>query len=329
MQSGIRRVYFYDLELGVNKEKATPPPMDDVLRAIKARVDARQAVHPINKRTAHLEIGDMTVDSVNNCAILLLKISDTTLPDPYFSNPNAGTSRVARKEDGEGRGFGAHLLISTLQESDRPNHYLALLEKNQGLHRSFVERLLQAVLRGQYKEDEDSFSCADSTGARNRDGKSKLVKFRPMITFTGHPSETLIQELDGGTIKDIVLTKDNAMVPFGSQVWLKSSESTLRLKASARGPLTRVIDSVRSALKEPDAKQYQKARVRFVKPDKTTDSVEFDLTTGNPIDEKYVKSRLISDIEPIMDDSSDSIVEHFSDRLVVELKGHRAAGGSI
>lgn len=73
MQSGIRRVYFYDLELGVNKEKATPPPMDDVLRAIKARVDARQAVHPINKRTAHLEIGDMTVDSVNNCAILLLK----------------------------------------------------------------------------------------------------------------------------------------------------------------------------------------------------------------------------------------------------------------
>lgn len=302
--------------------------MREVVEALRARVEQKKAIHPINKGTAYLEIGEIRIVDEQNYAIALLRISDTTAPDAYYSNPNTGASRVVRKRKGEGRGFGAHLLISLVEEDGRPNNYLALLEKNQGLHRSHALRLFQAVLRGQYKESEgeEAFECADPSGARDREGRVKMIKFRPMLTFSGHPSEDLLRELEAGILKDITLVHSYEKKTLGSRPWLERKDDLLRFRATSGKPLKDAWSELKAFFGENAKKGYEKARVKFVKPDKTSEFVEFDTTTGNIIDERYVKTRLISDINPLMDDCSDAILDHFMARLEGELIEHRGAG---
>jgi hypothetical protein len=228
-----------------------------------------------------------------------------------------------RKREGEGRGFGAHLLISLKEEPGRPHSYLALLEKNQGLHRSHVLRLLQAVLRGQYKDGEEPFSCPDVSGARDREGRPKTITFRPMLEFTGHPSETLLAELEAGILKGISIVHSHEKQTLSGRPWLEPSEDILRFKATSTKPIKNLWKELKSFFSDNADSGYERARVKFQKADKTSENVEFDTATGNIIDDRYVKTRLITDINPLMDDCTDVIVEHFAARMEAELLEHR------
>jgi hypothetical protein len=254
---------------------------------------------------------------------MFLRIADMTAPDAYFSNPTAGTSRVARKRKGEGRGFGAHLLVSLEEEPGRPHTYLTLLEKNHGLHRSHVERLLQAVLRGQYKEDDEPFSCPDPSGARDKEGKPKMVTFRPMLDFTGHPSETLLEELGAGVLKGISIVHAHHKQEVDGRPWLEASEDILRFKAKSAKPIKNIWNEMKAFFAQKAGAGYERARVKFQKADKTKETVEFDTATGNIVDERYVKKRLIKGISPVMDDSADAIVDHFAALMEEQLVEHR------
>lgn len=323
MHSSKRLIYFYDIEVGVNKEGAQPPPMRDVIEALAARLAAKKAVHAINRETAYLEIGEIQISDKHDYALLLVKISDTTAPNAYYSDPAKGTSRIVKKRDGEGRGFAAHVIISLEEVAGRPNTYLTLLEKNQGLHRSHVIRLLQAVLRGQYKEDDNPFQCPDVSGARGKDGQPKMIKFRPMLEFTGHPSETLLAELATGVLKGITILHSHPQQTVSGHPWLEQSEDLLRFKATSTKPIKNIWNEMKSFFAKQSTAGYEKARVRFKKPDKTTETIEFNTATGNVLDDRYVKSRLISDIKPPMDDGSDAIVPHFAVLIEKELLEHR------
>lgn len=323
MHSSKRTIYFYDLRVGANKKAATAPPMRDIIKALQDRVAEKKAIHAINNDTAFLEIAEIHVNEKQDYALLLLRISDTMAPDAYFSNPAAGTSRVVRKKKGEGRGFGAHLIISLNEEAERPDTYLALLEKNQGLHRSHVQRLLQAVLRGQYKEGNEPFTCPDASGARDREGLPKMITFRPMLEFTGHPSETLLAELESGVLKGISIVHSHQKQALSGRPWLEASEDILRFKATGTKPIKNLWKEIKAFFSDNANDGYERARVKFQKADKTNETVEFDTASGNILDDKYVKTRLIKDISPLMDDSSDTIVEHFSALMEKELLEHR------
>src|SRR5262245_4405148 len=121
-----RRIYFYDLGVGTNKEAASSPPLSEIVQVIETRFKQGKSTHAINKSTAVLEVGDIRIDDDQGTAVLLLRISDKTAPDPYLSNPEKKSSRVIRKEEGEGRGYGAHLVLSLREDEGRPHHYLAL-----------------------------------------------------------------------------------------------------------------------------------------------------------------------------------------------------------
>jgi len=317
MRGAERRVYYYDVELGTNKKDASPPPMVDVINAIATRYEESKASHSINKDTATLEIGDMLIDEEEGHALLLVQISDRTAPDPYLSNPIEGTSRVVRKEEGEGRGFGAHLLVSLTAEPETPNTYRVLLEKNTGLHRSHVNRLLHAILRTLYQEDPTVFTCDHAGGQRTREGLPKQVEFRPMLEFTGHPSESLIQELEQGELKEISLIHNEQQGPLGGRAWLQKEERILKVKAKFTNRVRNVWQNLQAVFAAQAQAGYEHARIKFKTQDGESASVDIDTATGNTLlHDKYVKSRRITDIDPPMDESSDEIVEHFATKLI-------------
>lgn len=318
-----RRIYFYDLAVGTNKEAAVSPPLPEVARVIEMRFRQGRTTHAINKSTAVLEVGDIRIDHKQEIAVFLLRISDKSAPDPYLSNPEKKRSRVIRKEEGEGRGYGAHLVLSLREDEKRPNHYLALLEKNIGLHRHHVARLLQAILRVLYKEDETVFTCDDVNGARDREKRPKKVGFRPMLSFSGHPSETLVEELEKGSLKDIILIHDEKKVQIGGRPWLHARESQLKLKANSKSKIRKAWEEVKSIIGD-NARKYEKARIRFINTDGDSQTVEIDSETGNTLlDERYVKSRNLKDIIPQLDESSDHIVDHLADKMIELLLENR------
>jgi len=317
MKGAERRVHYYDIEVDTNKKDASPPSMADVMKTILARFQEGKVSHEINKKTATLEIGDMRIDEDDGYALLLVRISDTTAPDPYLSHPQKGTSRVVRKEDGEGRGYGAHLIVALNANDGVPNTYRALLEKNTGLHRSHVSRLLQAVLRTLYQEDETVFSCDHIGGQKTRDGLPKQVNFRPMLEFTGQPSETLVQELEAGTLKDIALIHNEQKQQLGGKAWLEKQESILKVKVKPNNQLQHVWKNLKAVLSDQAKEGYERARIKFKNTDGDTETVEVDTASGNTLfDDRYVKSRRIAEIDPPLDESADAIVDHFAEKLV-------------
>jgi hypothetical protein len=323
MHNSQRWISFYDIRVTTNKKAASPPLMAEIVQALADRVEEKKALHAIGKETAFLEIAEIRVNKKRKYALMLLRISDRTAPDAFFSDPAAGTSRVERKQEGEGRGFGAHLIVSLEPEANRPDTYLMLLEKNHGLHRSHIQRLLQAVLRGQYKEEDEPFTCEDVSGARDKEGRPKMVTFRPMLELTGHPSETLVAELEAGVLKGISIVHLHPKQALSGRPWLEASEDILRFKATSTQPIKKILKDMKSFFADKASKGYQRARVKFQKADKTNDSVEFDTATGSIVDERYVKTRLIKGISPPMDDSADAIVDHFAALMEEQLLEHR------
>ncbi|MEO1610472.1 MAG: hypothetical protein AAFR90_14300, partial [Pseudomonadota bacterium] len=62
---------------------------------------------------------------------------------------------------------------------------------------------------------------------------------------------------------------------------------------------------------------YERARIKFVKYDGDTETVDIDTASGNTLThDLYVKSNRISDIDPPLDESSDKIVDHFALKII-------------
>lgn len=319
MRNDERKIYFYDIEVGTNKKAASPPPLiteiaEVLVKRCEESIESQtpKALHSINNDTAFLEIRDARVDYEKGFATLLLRNSDQTAPDAFFSNPLKGTSRPARKRKGEGRDYAAHLLIRL--EPSSPNNYLALLERNTGLHASHVKRLLQAVLKQQYQEDPATFQCHDDSGAKDKHGNPKIVSFRPMLELRGHPSDSFISDLENGTLQEILLVHDEQNVQLGGQNWLRKSEQVVRVKPKSV-PSTGLWPKLKSALKGQSSKGFEKARIQFKRSDGEVKSVELATSTGAALDDYYIKSVKITDIWPVLDDSSDAIVDHLANRM--------------
>lgn len=315
MKNNERRIYYYDASVKSSSKYANPPNMDEVIAAIKVQFDKGRAKHSILKGSATLEIGDISIDNERCFAILLVRISDTAAPDAFFSDPIKGTSRVERKQAGEGRGYAAHVLISTVETSGAPNNYLMVLEKNTGLHRHHIVRLIQAVLKDLYKREPDRFAC-DHIGGQRYKGAPKRVNFRPMLELLGHPSKSLVQELEKGTLKEVSLIHSEEGSQLGGKPWLKTQEKVLKVKASISNPIHNMWNQLVEVLKQQSENGYERARIKFKKDDNEHISLDIDTATGNSLDDRFVRTSRISDVKPLLDESSDLIVKHFADRMI-------------
>jgi hypothetical protein len=319
-----RLVYFFEVQVKTNKEKASPPPLSEVIERI---IESRNSGHAsllINKKTATVEIVEIRLDEDRKIVTFFLRCADMNGADVYFANPDLKQSRVERKREGEGRAFGAHFSVSTVPREVGGSVYGAVLEKANNLSSTIVARLFQSILRVQYQKNPNLFTCDDISGAKTRDGKPKQVGFRPMLELSGLPSEQFIADLEEGTLKEIELIEQHEERQVGARPWLVENQKIIKLAAKNTGAIAGLwVDLKELFIEKAQEHGFNRARIRFKRADGQHDKVDIDPETGGLLDQRYVKAKNINGIDPPMDECAEGIVHHFAEIIEAELVENR------
>lgn len=318
-----RLVYSFEVQVKTNKEKASPPPIAEVIEKLREAYEAGEAVLLINKKTATVEIVQMRLNEDRQLVTFFLRCSDKNGADVYFANPDLKQSRVERKREGEGRAFGAHFSVSLTPREVGGTVYGAVLEKANNLSSTIVARLFQSILRQQYQANPNLFTCDDISGARTRDGKAKQVGFRPMLELSGLPSEQFIADLEEGTLKEVLLIEQKEERQVGARPWLVENQKVTKLAAKNAGMIAGLWGDLTGLFAERAKEGISCARVKFQRADGQIDTVDIDPETGGLLDQRYVKAKTISDIDPPMDECADAIVDHFAEIIEADLVENR------
>ncbi|MGQ3213938.1 hypothetical protein [Shinella sp.] len=320
MKANERLIYFFEVQISTNKEAATAPPLNEVVEKLREAVATNDARFEHSKGTAIAEIVEILDDVPSNTVTLFIRCSDKNAADVYFANSVLRQSRVERKREGEGRAFGAHLTVSLAPKNVGGTAYSAALEKANGVSSTIVVRMIQGIFRRMYQADPNLFTCPDLNGARTREGHIKRIGFRPMIELAGLPSEQFIMDIENGEIKEIQLIEESEERQIGARPWLIENQKVLKLAVQANGrPIGRMWENLTGLFAEKAQEGISRARIKFKRPDGQVDTVDVDPETGGLLDQKYVKAKRISDLDPPMDECSDGVVPHFAAILRREL----------
>jgi hypothetical protein len=324
MKNDQRDVCFYDLEIYPSSGHALAPPISDVLAVLQGKVRAWDAYHWINSRKEVLTLRDIIIDSAAGVAIFLVTHADPAAPNAVYADMMKGTSAVIKKGPNEANEYGAHIVVSLIEEHHRPNTYLALIEKVPTLGRANIHRLLNAIINQVYKAKKDTFRCEDQTGQRLR-GAPKMVSYRPLLKFSGHPSDDFIRDLEEGTLRGLTLYHAEEQVQLGRSPYLTKSEMSLSVNVNRK----RFTDNLWYNLKETllnESPHWERARIKFADRNGKTASVCVDSVNGNLLDDSYVKTITIGDLDPPIDNSSTRIVRHLVEKMLGELLARRQNG---
>lgn len=322
MRSNIRDIHFYDLEIRPSKEAAVSPPLADVIAHLCELVRNDQSSHKVSYGTEVLTLREVAVDEDNETATLLIVHTDPSAPNAVYSNPETGAHRVLRKRQGEAGEYGAHVVISTRDNPARPNSFLTAVEKVTTLGRALIVRMLNGIINESYRNAPDTFQCEDQTGKRTKDGNPAMVKFRPIIDLTGHPSESFARDLNNGTLTGLELQQPLEQTPIGRRNYLVAKEQQLKVKIVRDNIVANLWNDLKRAL-EIESNEWSKARIRFTAPDGRPTNVVVDTETGHLLDLRYVKSARIMEIDPPLDNSSAEIVAHLEARMIEALVAER------
>jgi hypothetical protein len=323
MQNNRRQFYIYDLEIDSRKEGASLPTMDDLVPILQRMKDTART-YSIRADTATMLIGDILFDPAEQFVTLLLRLSDKTAPNSVTSDPTAGHFDIHTKGANEGSDFCCHVLISTAQEQGLPNLYTCAIERVSGLAPDLVRRLLSKILNFEFKDDSTSFSYPHPAGGLTRQGSPRTDRCCPHIELRGRPSDTLISDINNGKITGISLIKAETVTPVAGAAYLNKKESELRLQIDQNNLPANLWQSLLQAF-QANSGTYGTAKVSYKTPtDNRTVTVEIDASTGNPLEEMYVKSFEIKNIHPLLDHSAIQIVVHLRDLAVPQFLVHRA-----
>jgi hypothetical protein len=301
---------------------AAAPPISEVIGALQRKVAEGEAYHRINYRSEALTLRDIVIDDTNKLAILLITHADPSAPNAVYADIHRKTAEVIRKKPNEANEYGAHVIVSLAEEPHRPHTYLALIERVPTVGRALINRLLNAVINKICTQDESTFQCADQAGQRLPNGATKTVSYRPILSFSGHPSDDFIRDLEEGTLNGLMLYHAEEQVQLGRSPYLTKSETSLKVSVDRR----RLTSNLWANLKETlfgESEKWEKARIRFTNNKGRPASVSIASVSGNILDDSYVRTVNIRDINPHLDNSSTHIVQHLADKMIEELFVYR------
>lgn len=310
MKSDERSFFFFDCEIASQTIDAKLPEMRELVAVWQKYFALGQVTQEIRKGSAQLILGDIQVDKNNNTVNMIVRLSDLKAPDAVYSNTTTGTFIQHRKKLKDGNDLGAHILISMLPEVDKVNTYSAIVEQIQGLNYREIRRVLNYILHLQYTDDPSVFEIDDPRGRRTRDGKLRRVSHLPRIELLGHPSESLVSDLERGTLSGVVLIKTEPLTPLGRAPFLRKQETQLKLTVDHDSKPVEVWKSLKSAI-TGQAKDYPNAKISFKLPEtKRSVTVKIDSETGTPTDDLYIRSVMLKGIAPRLASSSNTVVLH-------------------
>jgi hypothetical protein len=323
MRNDQRQFQVYDLEVAVQKQGAAVPSMQDVLGAWQRRFAAGQ-LHPIRGQTGTLLLGGIELDPANQTATLLVRLSDQMAPNSVYSNPAAGQFNEHLKAPQEGADFGCHVLLSTAPEAAQPNIYTCALERVQGLPANLVHRLLSKLLHYEYRQNAAFYQYPHPGGGLDRAGQPRVERCRPHIELRGRPSDTLIDDINRGRLTGVSLVKAEPVAPIAGAAFLVKTRSELQLSVDRNNLPANLWDQLQIALRR-NSQAYETAKVTYRVPGVTrTVTVELDAATGQPLSDMYIEAFELSNIRPLLAQSSQTIVPHLVQAAMPNVIARRA-----
>lgn len=318
LKNSERSFFFFEIEVVSGKPGAPLPTMTtlvDLWRRYHGAGSARQA---IRRGAAHLILGDIVEDVNERMATMLVRLSDSQAPNAVYSNvqTNAFTEHLKGAQDGND--MGAHVMISTAPELNKPNVYFAAVEGVPGVSYAEVRRLLNRLIRYQHRDDISLFTYPDPMGKKRRDGSDLTHDHLPRTEFRGRPSATFVADIQRGKISGISVVKTEQTTPVAGVAYLTKKTSELRFGIDHTHATQNIWDDIKRVFKS-QAKEYPEGKIAFKLPNQPRGvTVVVDSATGAPLSELYIQSVLIKPIVPFLSNSSQSIVPH----LVALAKPH-------
>lgn len=322
MRNDFRQFMVYDLEIAARKHGASIPPMTAILPVWQG-MQVRGEIHRIRGNKASLLIGDMRVDTTNDTAVMLVRISDQTTSNSVYSDPAAGLFQEHRKTGAQGSDFGVHVLLSALPERRYPNVYTCLIERVPGLSAELVRRLLSRALGVEYHRDATFYQYPAPGGGRDQNGNPRVERCRPHVELRGRPSQTLIADINSGRMTGVSLIKSEPHVAIAGASYLRKERSELQLSIDHNSLPVNLWSSMRSAMRR-NSGTYPEALLRFrMAGTERNVSVRINTASGTPVNDVYIKSADISRIRPLLAQSSSIIVAHLVSRALPHLIANR------
>lgn len=317
-----RQIFSYDLTVVARAQHAMPPPLTEIVAAWKSMYNAGDCSHEREKGSVIYRIGDIEVNENADIVRILLRRCDTNAANAVYSHRHTGVSRVAERTAEEGGDRAAHLVMSLRHEANKPANYLCHLEGVSGLSHRLIQATLNSVLKQAVKTERANFRYPDPGGARLRTGEPKTTAFMPTVELLGHPSPTLIQDIEGGQLHDITLIDQRPQSLFGGSRYLVENEKRIKVKASTDFPRDNRVNAIIAAVQSRQM-DYQKAKVRFTDPAGIDRTIDYDIATGTPEQQNYVRSYMVSGINPPMDESSIALASFLTDAMQARVIAER------
>lgn len=317
-----RTLYFYDLHIGSRAVHARPPLISELVDAWRAMFQDQDAVILRDRGAIVFRVGDLRIDEETQMLSILIRKSDQNAPDAAYSDVDTGKIRFVRKNENEGGDTAAHFVVSLLPEADKPDTHMSMLEGVAGITHRHVQPLLNAVIRVACNHDPERFTYPDASGARHRDGSEKRHKFQPKIELRGHISENLTRDIERGKVQGLELTRSGAAAVFGGDQFLSEKEKALKVSVDenipAQNRLQRLVQAMCSR-----SDDYSTGRIKFTDENDKSHKVDYDLQSGTPEQQLYIKSCKLEGIDPPLAQSSERVVEYFVDSVKQQLQHER------
>ena len=298
-----RWVLFYDLVLRSLPEEAPTVGLAELLRDLHLRQSAGESVWIINKNTAAFRIVDMKIMDDKQAAIFLLQYADKAIADPVFSDLNTGTLRAEPKLEGEGVAVSAHVALSLAPNMPMGSAYLTLLEHVPGITKSRLEPFLSHEFR---KIPKTLFVGAD--------GKKR--KCRALADLQGHPSQSLVEDLESGTLSEIELIRNKRIKPqFDEDGYMAERAYSLKLKAKKQLQGAEAINVIERYKERAREKRYNDMKIRYKNAEGKGRSIEIPTSIDkasellfNRMERFTVDDNLPQCLDSIRDDVADKML---------------------
>lgn len=316
-----RTILFLDLHINT---KTTSPkinglPNNFTLTELFTKIKAIREANNVNMlrgsgdSETEIYLADIEQDVVNDCWKLLFNITDTTLADEVHREigGNDDTRKVHAKKSGVGTDFSSHIIIKAAPEAN--GRWLVLYEQSSALSVKLVTIYLNELFKRIAKDNKDDFEIDHPKNIVDSKGVIKKINTYCRCHFNGHISKEFEDDLNGGSLKSLVLITGNidSIVGYDAQKHTSIKEVQLPIKIDKNeilkaGGNYSLVDRFRN--NDAKAMNMESIKVSFKDDGDVSHTAEIDTNTGKLIDsEKYVKKIKIIGFKDILTTSVDLI----------------------
>lgn len=314
MRSDQRDFFVYDLEVAVRKDGAAVPSIETVID-VWSRMSGQNRFHFVDNKSKTILLGAIELDA-RGFAKILIRVSDRNSPNSVYSDPENQTFNEHVKVGNQGSDFACHVILSTMMEAGRPNIYTCCIERVSGIPMSYIQRTFSKFLNHEFHDDPTSFSYPSPGGGLTRDGNPRMERCCPHIELRGRPSDSLVNDINNGRISGVTLVKEEVQTPIDGAAYLVKETTELKLNVDKDSLPDRLWDSLTGAFRR-NSRNFNKARIG-VKLSGTNRNVTIviDTASGAPLTEMYIRSFTVSNINPLLAQSTQIIVPHLVELAV-------------